>query len=107
MERRAEGIEAGERDLAVDHGLMREAAARAAVFLRDSGAEQARRPELVPGRALHHAVLGPLLDMRHEFGGEEAACLLLEQHEVFGHPGGTRDLQGFHRSSSIIRRADC
>ena len=28
--------------------------------------------------------------------GEEAPRLLFEQHEVFGHPGGTRDLQGFH-----------
>ena len=104
-------VEAGVRDRAVDHGLMRERAARAAVFLRHRGAEQSRLPELVPGRALHDAVFGPLLDMRHELAREEAPRLLLEQHEILGHPGGRgtcRDSIGVSLPVAVVMRcADC
>ena len=82
------------RDRAVDHGLMREGAARAAVFLRHAAHSRPACAELVPGRALHDAVLGPTRRHAARVRSREALRLLLEQHEVLGHPGGPRDLQG-------------
>jgi hypothetical protein len=52
MQRRAEGVEAGERVFAVDHRLVREAAAGAAIFLRHGGAEQAGLARFGPDLAL-------------------------------------------------------
>jgi len=69
---------------------MREAAAAAAVFLRDHGAEQARLPGLGPDLARVHVIVVPLFEMRSVFGRDEAARLLFKQHEVFGHPGWAR-----------------
>ena len=46
MQRRAESIEAGEREFAVDHRLMRESAAGAAIFFRHRRAEQPGFPSL-------------------------------------------------------------
>ena len=96
VQRRPDRIETGKRKLAVDHRLMREAAARAAEFLRHARTQQAGLAELVPGGAVHDAVLMPTFDVRHELGFEKAARLLLKQHEVLGHPGGARQVQGFH-----------
>src|SRR5437588_12464706 len=101
MQRRADGIEPRMCDRAIDHGLMCETAARAAIFLRHAGAQQPGLPEFVPGRTLHDAVLRPLLDMRDELAREEAARLLFQQHEVLGHPGGTRYLKGVHWRSFL------
>ena len=68
MQRRAEGVHAGEAVGAVDDRLMGECAARAAVFLGDHGAEQARLPGLGPDLAWKDLVFVPLVDMRREFG---------------------------------------
>ena len=87
-------------ELAVDHRLMREGAAGAAIFLRHRGAEQTGRAGLGPHLALVHAVLVPALEMRHELGSDEAARLLLEQHEVLGHPGRAGKIENVHGESS-------
>ena len=39
--------------------------------------------------------------LRHEFVGDEAPRLLFEQHEVFGHPGRTRKIEGIHSGDSL------
>ena len=96
MQRRAEGVEAGEREFAVDHRLMREAAAGAAVFLRHRGAQQAGLAGLGPDLALVHAGLVPAVEMGDEFVGDEAPRLLLEQDEVLAHPGRARKIEGSH-----------
>ncbi len=96
MQRRAESIEAGEREFAVDHRLMRERAAGAAVFLRHGGAEQAGAAGLGPDLAVIHARLVPAVDMRGEFIADEAPRLLFEQDEVFAHPGRARQSKGVH-----------
>ena len=77
-------------EFAVDHRLMREGAAGAAIFLRHGGAEQAGRAGLGPDVAVVHAVFVPAVDMGGEFVGNEAPRLLLEQDQVLGHPGRAR-----------------
>ena len=86
-------------EFAVDHGFVREGAASAAVFLRHRGAQQARRAGLGPDGAVIHALLVPAVEMRHEFGRDEAARLLLEQDEVLAHPGGARKVEDVHDDS--------
>jgi hypothetical protein len=86
VQRRADLIEPREREFAIDQRLMREGAARAAVFLRNAGAKKARLAQLVPRLARHDAVFGPALDVRNEFRRQKPPRLLLEQHEVLGHP---------------------
>ena len=63
MQRRAESIEAGEREFAVDHRLMREGAAGAAIFLRHRRAEQPGFASLVPDLAVVDAGLVPAIDV--------------------------------------------
>ena len=104
MQRRAERIEAGQHHFPVDHRLVREGAARPAVFLRHRGAQQARRPGLGPDLAIVDALLVPVLDMRHEFGIDEAPRLLFQQHDVFGHPGGAGKVEGGHGESQAGTR---
>ena len=99
MQRRAERVEAGEAEFAVDHRLMREGAAGAAVFLRHRRAEQAGRAGLGPDLAVVHAGFVPAVEMRHEFVGDEAPRLLFEQDEVFGHPGRAREIECVHRAN--------
>src|SRR5436190_1675157 len=59
MQRRAEGVEAGEAELAVDHRLVREGPTGAAVLLGDGGAKEPRRPSLGPHLAAVDAGLVP------------------------------------------------
>ena len=99
MQRRAEGVEAGIADRAVDRGLVGEAAAPAAVFLGHRGAQEPGGAGLRPDVAVIHARLVPPLEMRHERGIDEAPRLLLEQHDILGHPGGTGNLERGHRRS--------
>src|SRR5207244_1988806 len=51
---------------------------------------------LGPHLALVHALLVPAVDMRREFGLHEAARLLFEQDEVFGHPGRAGKVEDGH-----------
>src|SRR5262249_24333553 len=104
MERRTETVEAGERDLAVDHRFVTEGAAGTAILLRHGGAQQARLAGFRPHGAVHDAVLVPLLHVRHELGREEAPRLLLEQDEILGHPVRTRHIEDVHHNSP---RATC
>ena len=90
------GVHAGEAVGAVDHRLMGEGAAGAAVFLGDHGAEQARLPGLGPDLARKDFVLVPLVDMRHEFGFQEAIGLILEKDKLLRHPGRTRQIERVH-----------
>ena len=78
---------------------MREGAADAAIFFGDSRAKQAGRAGLGPHFAVIHAFLVPAIEMGHEFGSDEAPGLLLEQHEVLGHPSRTGKAEGVHRKS--------
>jgi hypothetical protein len=96
MQRRAEGVEAGERKLAIDHRFMRKCAAGAAILLRHGGAQQAGRSGLGPDLALINAGLVPAVDLRREFVGDEPTRLLLEQHKVFAHPGRAREIERVH-----------
>ena len=96
MQRRAERVHAGEAVGAVDDRLMGERAAGAAVFLGDHGAEQARLPGLGPDLARKDFVLVPLVDVRHEFGLQEAVGLILEQDKLLRHPGRTRQIERVH-----------
>ena len=96
MQRRAEGVEAGEREFAVDHRLMGEGAAGAAIFLRHRGAQQTGLAGLGPDLALVHAFFVPAVDMGSEFVGDEAPRLLFEQDEVLGHPRRPRKIEGIH-----------
>ena len=105
MERRAERVEAGEAELAVDHRIVGEAAAGAAVFLRHRGTQQAGLARLGPHVALVHALLVPAVDMRCELGLYETPRLLLEEHEVLGHPGGAgKDEDGHERIVRLVAR---
>ena len=86
MQRRAEGVEPAEREFAVDHRLMPEIAAGAAVFFRHRGAEKPGRTGLVPDLAVVDFLRMPAIDIGHIFGGHEAARLIFQQREVFRHP---------------------
>jgi hypothetical protein len=105
MERRAEGIEAGKAELAADHRLMREAAPCPAILLGDGRAEEPRRARLGPDLAAVHAGRVPRLELRHIFGRDEAARLLLQEHDVLGHPGRAREIENAHLllSSTVCR----
>ena len=101
MQRCAEAVEAGERIFSVDHRLVRERAAGAAVFFRHRRAEQAGRAGLAPHLARIEMVFVPFLQMRSEFGGDEAARRLIEQRHIFGHPCGARQIENIaHRRST-------
>ena len=99
MQRRAEGVEAGEAQLPIDHRLVREGPADTAVFFGDRGAQQARRAGLGPDLALVLALLAPAVELGRKFGRDEAPRLLLEQHDIFGHPAGTRKIEDIHDKS--------
>jgi hypothetical protein len=96
MQLRAECIEPGKADLADDHRLMREGAARPAIGFRHRGAQQAGRARPGPHLALIHALVMPAVDMRGELRPHEAAGLLFQQDEILGHPGRTRDVEDGH-----------
>src|SRR6516165_2870500 len=96
MQRRPEAVKACEAELANDHSLMREAAAGAAVLLGDGRAKQTGRARLGPDLAVIDALLVPGLEPRRVFGRDEAPCLLLEQHDVLGHPGRSRKIECAH-----------
>src|SRR5512140_2073624 len=99
MQRRTETVESCEAKLRIDDGVVREGAAAAAVFFRHRGAEKSGLTGLLPHLALVHALVVPALDVRRELGLAEAADLLFEQDEVFGHPGGSRQIES-HGSGS-------
>ena len=98
MQRRAERIEAGERIFAVDHRLVRESAAAAAIFLRHRGAEEAGRAGLSPYLTGIKVVLVPLFKMGDELGGDKAPRLLFEQDDVLGHPCRAREIKNIGHS---------
>ena len=88
----------------IDHRLVREGAADAAIFLRDGGAKQPGRAGLGPHLALIHALLAPALDMRREFRADEAPRLLFEQRQVLGHPGRSGKIERVHGGSRSARQ---
>src|SRR6516164_3940984 len=96
MQRRPEGIEARQAELANDHRLMRKGAAGAAVLLGDRGAKQSGGARPGPHLAVIHSFLAPGLELRHIFGRDEASRLLLEQHDVLGHPARRRKIERAH-----------
>ena len=98
VQRRAECIEPGQRKLAIDHRLMREASAGAAIFLRHRCAEQAGRAGLGPDIAVVHAGFVPAVEMGNELVGDEAPRLLFKQDKVFAHPGRAREIECVHRA---------
>src|SRR5208282_480656 len=59
------------------------------------------RAGLGPHLARIEVLLVPLLEMRDEFGGDEASRLLLEEHHIFGHPGRTRQIENVGHCRSI------
>ena len=96
VQRRAKRIEAGQRKLTIDHRLMRECAAGAAVFFRHRGAEQARLARLVPHIAIVDMRLVPAVEIGNKLVGNEAPRLLLEQDKVLAHPGRARKIDCVH-----------
>jgi len=79
-----------------DHRLVRECAAGAAVFLGDRRAKEPGCAGFVPDFAVVPALLVPGIEVRHILGRDEAPCLLLEQHEILGHPTRTRKVEDVH-----------
>src|SRR5262249_6569910 len=96
VQRRAEGVHAGQAVGAIDHRLMAEVAAGAAILLGDHGAQQPGLAGLGPDLARIDFLLVPLLEMRHELGLEESVGLLLEEGMLLRHPGRTRQIEGVH-----------
>ncbi len=96
VQRRAKGVEARKAQLPVDHGLVREGAAGAAILFGDRRTEQPRRAGLGPDFAVIHPLLVPAIDLRHELGVDEAPRLVFEQHEVLGHPGRAGNIERIH-----------
>src|SRR5690349_15389304 len=93
---------------------MREAAARPAVFLRDSRTQQARRAGLGPDGTLVHALLVPALQMRRVFVCDEAPRLLFQENEILAHPVRTRDCEHAHARAilgepvcAVVRAITC
>jgi hypothetical protein len=109
MQRRAEGIESAEAEFAVDHRLVGEAAAPAAIFFRNCGAQQTGRAGLGPRLAVIHPLLMPAIEMGNELRRHKAPRLRFEKHKVLGHPGRrlSGDMNVIHavslRYSSTIR----
>ena len=101
MQRRAERVEPGEAELAVDHRVVRERAAGAAVLLRHRGAQEPGRARLGPHLALVHALLVPAIELRDELGADEPARLLLEQDHILGHPGGRGQVENAHGGEGL------
>ena len=99
MQRRAESIEPGKREFAVDHRLMRERSAGAAIFLRHRRAKQSGLTGFGPHVAIVNVGLVPAIEMGHKFVGDEAPRLLLEQDKVFAHPGRPREIECVHGES--------
>jgi len=106
MQRRAEGVETGEREFAVDHRLMGETAAGAAVFFRHRRAQKTGFTGLGPHLAVVHAGRVPAVDVGDEFIGDEAPRLLFEQDQVLGHPGRARQIDGSHGGAWPIGSRD-
>jgi hypothetical protein len=96
MQGRAEGIETREAQFSADHGFVRKAATGAAVLFRHRRAEESGRAGFRPDLSVIHTLLVPALQVRHILGRNEALCLLLEQHEILGHPAGTREVENVH-----------
>ena len=105
MQRRAEGVEAGEREFPVDHRLMGEAATGTAIFLGHRRAQQAGDASLGPHLAVVDAGRVPAVDMGDEFIGDEAPRLLLEQDQVLAHPRRPRNVEGIHLVILSLARA--
>jgi hypothetical protein len=96
MQWRAKGVETRETQFPTDHRFVRKAATGAAVLLRHRRAKESGRTGFRPDLAVIHALLVPAVQVRHILGRDEAPCLLLEQHEILGHPAGTREVEDVH-----------
>src|SRR6516225_9798386 len=96
VQRRPEGIEARQAELANDHRLVRKGTAGAAVLLGDRGAKQSGGARPGPHVAVIHSFLVPGLELWRIFGRDEASRLLLEQHDVLGHPARKRKIERAH-----------
>jgi hypothetical protein len=77
-------------------GVVEEVDAGAAVLLRHGRAKESGRAGFRPDLAVIHALLVPVVQVRHILGRDEAPCLLLEQHEILGHPTRTRNVEDVH-----------
>src|SRR3974390_2181130 len=102
VQRRAEGVEAGEREFAIDDRLMREGAARAPVFFWDRRAKQTGFARLGPYLTLVDSLFLPGVDVRRELVRHEAAGLFFQKYQILAHPGRAgeiEDLGGGHAES--------
>src|SRR6185503_4006154 len=61
---------------------------------------------LRPNLARVHALFVPAVEVRGEFVADEAARLLLEQHQIFAHPGRAWEIEGFHGPNHLARRSE-
>ena len=101
VQRRAECVEPGERELAVDHRLMGERSAGTAIFLRHGGAKESGLAGFGPHVAIVNAGFVPAVKVRDKLVGDVASRLLLEQHEIFGHPVRPRQVESVHRATRL------
>src|SRR5262249_20980614 len=86
---RPERVEARKTQFPADHCFVRKTAASSAVFFGNSRAKEASRAGFGPDFAVVHPLLVPAIEVGYILGRDEAPRLLLEQHEVLGHPAGT------------------
>ena len=108
VQRRAECVEPGKRELAVDHRLVSKRSAGTAVLFRHRSAKESGLAGFGPHVTIVNAGFVPAVEVRDKFVSDEASRLLLEQHEVFGHPVRPRQVDCIHRAtrlSSTIRPA--
>jgi hypothetical protein len=96
MQRSPEGVKTRKAQFTADYGFVRKAAAYAPIFFGNSRTKEPSRAGFGPDVAVVHTLLVPDVEVRHILGGYKAPCLLLEQHEVLGHPTGTREAKDVH-----------
>ena len=86
VQRRPERIESRKTQFPADHCFVRKTAAGPAVLFGNGRTKEASRAGFRPDFAAIHALLIPGIEVGHILGRDEAPRLLLEQHEVLGHP---------------------
>src|SRR5262245_683041 len=99
VQRCPERVEARKTQFPADHCFVRKTTAGPAVFFGNSRAKEAGRAGFGPNFAVVHALLVPVIEVGHILGHDEAPRLLLEQHEVLGHPAGTWEVEDAHEEA--------
>ncbi|MNT26397.1 hypothetical protein D3C72_1619680 [compost metagenome] len=101
VHRAGHAAECAARLLFVEHGLVAEVAARAAVGLGNVGAQQAERAGLAPHLVADVAALARLFVVRHDFGLDETHDVVAVQLQFFVAPRAA-EIDGHGVSFSVL-----